>query len=83
MADDSSSCNSSETEDKFELSVSISLSSEASKEMLLWSLTIRNESLICFEPDLPATTDCDMEGRACCTAVSECLIVDRVGSTNW
>ena len=65
MADGDSSRNSSETEDDFELSVSISLSSEASEEMLLSSPPLEMEVRpYCFEPDLPATTDHDMEDRA-------------------
>ena len=84
MADGGSSCNSSGTEDDFELSVSTSLSSEASEEMLLTSLPLEMEVLpYRFEPDLLATIDCNMDNRARCTAVSESLIVDCVGNTDW
>ena len=84
MADGDSSRNSSETEDDFELTVSISLSSEASEEMLLSSPPLEMEVRpYRFEPDLPATTDRDMEDRAHRTAVSESVIVDRVGNTDW
>ena len=84
MADGDSSHNSSETEDDFELSVPTSLSSEASEEMLLSSPPLEMEvQPYRFEPDLPATTDRDMEDRAHRTAVFESVIVDRVGNTDW
>ena len=53
MADGDSSRNSSETEDDFKLSVSTSLSSEASEEMLLSSPPLEMEVRpYRFEPDL-------------------------------
>ena len=36
-----------------------------------------------FEPDLPSTTDSDIDDEVHCTAVSESSLVDRVGNTDW
>ena len=52
--------------------------------MLLTSPPLEMKVLpYCFEPDLPATIDRDMDNRARCTAVSESLIVNCVGNTDW
>ena len=84
MADGGSSQHSSETEDDYDLSASTSLSSEASEEMLLSNPSLEMEVRpYRFEPDLPDSTDRDIEGRAHRTDVSESVIVDRVGNTEW
>ena len=84
MADSGSSQHSSEMEDDYNLSASTSLSAEASKEMLLSNPSLEMEVRpYCFEPDLPDPTDHDIEGRAHHTDVSESVIVDRVGNTEW
>ena len=84
MADGGSSQHSSDAEDDYDLSASTSLSSEASKEMLLSNPSLEMEVRpYRFEPDLPGSTDHDIEGKAHCTDVSESVIVDRVGNTEW
>ena len=36
-----------------------------------------------FKPDLPSTTDRDIDDGVHRTAVSESSLVDRVGNTDW
>ena len=84
MADGGSSQHSSKTEDDYDFSASTSLSSKASKEMLLSNPSLEIEVRpYRFEPGLPDSTDRNIEGRARCTDVFESVIVDCVGNTEW
>ena len=84
MADSGSSRYSSETDDDYNLSLSTSLSSEASEEICLSGPPLEMEVRpYRFEPDLPSTTDRDIDDGVHRTAVSESSLVDRVGNTDW
>ena len=65
------------------LSLSTSLSSEAIKEICLSGPPLEMEvHPYHFEPDLPSTTDCDIDDRVHLTTVFESSLVDRMGNTD-
>ena len=84
MAEYDSSRYSFKTDDDYDLSLSPSLSSEASEEIDLSSPPLEIDVRpYRFEPVLPPTTDCDTNDGVHRTAVSESSFVDRVGNTDW
>ena len=51
---------------------------------MLVGFAIKNGSAaLPLEPDLPSTTDRDMDDGVHRTAVSESSLVDHVGNTDW
>ena len=84
MAEYGSSRYSSETDDDYDLSISPSISSEASEEIYLLSPPLETDVRpYRFEPVLPPTTDRDTDDGLHHNAVSESSFVDRVGNTDW
>ena len=84
MAEYGSSQYSSETDDDYDLSISPSISSEASEEIYLSSPPLEKDVRpYRFKPVLPPTTDRDTDDRVHHTAVSESSFVDCVGNTDW
>ena len=73
-----------ETDDDYDLSISPSISSEASEEIYLLSPPLETEVWpYRFEPVLPPITDHDTDDGVHYTAVSESSFVDCVGNTDW
>ena len=84
MADSGSLRYSSETDNDCDLSLLASLSYEASEEKCLSGPQLEMEVRpYHFEPDLPFTTDHDIDDGVHRTAVSESSLVDRMGNTDW
>ena len=84
MAKYGSSRYSSETDNDYDLSLSPSLSSKASKVIDFSSPPLKIDLRpYHFEPVLPPTTDRDTDDGVHHTAVSESSFVDRVGNTDW
>ena len=84
MADSGSLRYSSETDDDYDLSLSTTLSSEASEEICLSGLPLEMEVWpYRFKPDLPSTINRDIDDEVHRTAVSKSSLVDHVGNTDW
>ena len=84
MAEYDSSPYSFKTDDDYDLSLSPSLSSEASEEIDLSSPRLEMDvQPYRFEPVLPPTADRDIDSVVHNTVVSESSLVDHVGNTDW
>ena len=84
MAEYGTSRYSSETDDDYDLTLSPSLSSEASKEIHLSSPPLETDMRpYRFKPVLPPTIDHDTNDGVHHTAVSESSFVDHVENTDW
>ena len=88
MAEYGSSRYPSETNDDYDLSLSTSLSSKASKEIYLSGPPLEMEvQPYCFEPVLSSTTlsttDCDIDDGVHCTAISESSLVECMENADW
>ena len=73
-----------ETDDDYDLYHSTSISSEASEEICLSGPPLEMGVWpYRFEPELPSTTDRDIDDGVHRAAVPESSLVDRVGNTDW
>ena len=84
MAESGSPRRSSDSDDKCDLTLSSSLSSDVSEEVCLsWPSLEMKVLSYRFEPDLPGTKIDDSADPSTVSPEIEALYVDRVGNTDW